>query len=90
MQQCVETLFRYLDNIVQNPAEEKYHKIRINNKVYQDRVGQLEGVQQFLQAAGFQLKSIPNAQQEPEDFWVLSNTQPEHIEYISVKISFYS
>jgi hypothetical protein len=53
--------------------------------VYQERVVQLEGVRQFLQAAGFQLKSIPNAQQEPEDFWVLSNTQQDHVEYLSVK-----
>nr|CAH0113438.1 unnamed protein product [Daphnia galeata] len=83
IQLCVETLYRYLDNIVQNPTEEKYHKIRINNKVYQERVVQLEGVRQFLQAAGFQLKSIPNAQQEPEDFWVLSNTQQDHVEYLS-------
>jgi hypothetical protein len=45
----------------------------------------MEGVRQFLQAAGFQLKSIPNAQQEPEDFWVLSNTQQDHVEYLSVK-----
>jgi hypothetical protein len=53
--------------------------------VYQERVVQMEGVRQFLQAAGFQLKSIPNAQQEPEDFWVLSNTQQDHVEYLSVK-----
>lgn len=53
--------------------------------MYQERVVQLEGVRQFLQAAGFQLKSIPNAQQEPEDFWVLSNTQQDHVEYLSVK-----
>ncbi|XP_057378920.1 UBX domain-containing protein 6-like [Daphnia carinata] len=83
VQQCIETLFRYLDNVVQNPTEEKYHKIRVNNKIYQERVAQLEGVQQFLQAAGFQLKSVQNAQQELEDIWVLSNTQPEHIEYIT-------
>ncbi len=53
--------------------------------MYQERVVQMEGVRQFLQAAGFQLKSIPNAQQEPEDFWVLSNTQQDHVEYLSVK-----
>ena len=79
-------MFRYLDNIVQNPTEEKYRKIRINNKVYQERVAPLEGVEQFLRAAGFQKKPMPNPQQELEDFWVLTNTQPEHIEYLIVNI----
>ena len=79
-------MFRYLDNIVQNPTEEKYRKIRINNKVYQERVAPLEGVEQFLRAAGFQTKPMPNPQQELEDFWVLTNTQPEHIEYLIVNI----
>ncbi len=79
-------MFRYLDNIIQNPTEEKYRKIRINNKVYQERVAPLEGVQQFLRAAGFQVKPMPNPQQELEDFWVLSNTQQEHIEYLIVSI----
>jgi UBX domain-containing protein 6 len=30
---CVETLCKYLDNIIQNPAEQKYRKIRMSNKV---------------------------------------------------------
>lgn len=83
VQQGVETLFRYLDNIVQNPSEEKYQKIRTNNKVYQERVAPLEGVQQFLRAAGFQIKQMPNPQQEMEDCWVFTNTRPDHIEYLS-------
>ena len=73
-----------MDNIVQNPSEEKYQKIRINNKVYQERVAPLEGVQQFLRAAGFQIKQMPNLQQEMEDCWVFTNMRPDHIEYLSV------
>jgi len=83
VQQGVEILFRYLDNIIQNPTEEKYQKIRINNKVYQERIAPLEGVQQFLRAAGFQIKQMPNPQQEMEDCWVFNNTRPDHIEYLS-------
>lgn len=83
VQQCIETLFRYLDNIVQHPGEEKYYKIRIQNKVFQEKVALLEGVQQFLLAAGFQLQSIPNAQQEMESCWIFSPDRPDYLEYLS-------
>ena len=86
VQQCVETLFRYLDNIVQNPDEEKYRKIRINNKVYQERVAPLEGVKQFLHAAGFELKQapVPNSPDEMEECWFYTSTAPGHIEFLTV------
>jgi UBX domain-containing protein 6 len=32
---CVETLCKYLDNIIKNPTEEKYWKIRMSNKIFQ-------------------------------------------------------
>lgn len=32
---CVETLGKYLENIINNPEEEKYQKIRMQNRVFQ-------------------------------------------------------
>jgi len=83
VQQCVETLFRYLDNIVQHPGEEKYHKIRIQNKVFQEKVAPMEGTEQFLAAAGFQLQLIPNAEQHTENYWIFSKDTPDSIEYLT-------
>lgn len=83
VRQCVETLFRYLDNIVQNPGEEKYHKIRTQNKVFQEKVAPIEGIQQFLSAAGFQLQSVPNAQQEMESCWIFSKQRPDYLEFLT-------
>nr|CAD7199034.1 unnamed protein product [Timema douglasi] len=54
VEQCVETLCKYLENILHNPGEEKYHRIRQSNRVFQERVAPLEGTQDLLQAAGFQ------------------------------------
>jgi len=90
VRQCVETLFRYLDNIVQNPEEEKYHKIRTQNKIYQERVAPIEGTQQFLIAAGFQLQQVPNAQQEMEHCWIFSKKRPDYLEYLTVIITHFS
>ncbi|KAK3768354.1 hypothetical protein RRG08_031143 [Elysia crispata] len=56
---CIETLIKYLDNIINNPSEEKYWKIRQSNKAFQERVACMKGTEEFLLAAGFSLKSLP-------------------------------
>ena len=56
---CIETLNKYLDNIINNPTEEKFWKIRQSNKAFQERVACMKGTEEFLLAAGFSLKSLP-------------------------------
>lgn len=68
---CIETLCKYLDNIMSNPDEEKFRKIRVNNKAFQERILPLQGTEEFLQAAGFQRRSLPGPNQVEEDFYVL-------------------
>jgi len=46
-------MFRYLDNIIEHPDEEKYRKIRKNNKVFCEKVAPAEGCEEFLEACGF-------------------------------------
>ena len=53
-------LHRYLDNILSHPGEEKYSKIRVNNKAFSERVCPVEGAMLFLEAAGFQQKLLPH------------------------------
>nr|KAG5702260.1 hypothetical protein BaRGS_030615 [Batillaria attramentaria] len=69
---CIETLIKYLDNIINHPDEAKYHKIRVGNKAFQERVACLKGTEEFLQAAGFVLRSLPHEDHE-ENFWVLDD-----------------
>jgi len=56
---CIDTLMKYLDNIINNPTEEKFWKIRQSNKAFQERVACVQGTEEFLHAAGFALKSLP-------------------------------
>ncbi|XP_078280066.1 UBX domain-containing protein 6 isoform X2 [Rhinoraja longicauda] len=68
-----ETLGRYIDNICNNPNEEKYRKIKLQNKVFQEKISELEGTHEFLQSIGFERKTIHVAGQEnEEDFYVLN------------------
>jgi len=87
--QCVDTLCKYLENIIQNPSEEKFQKIRMTNRVYQDRVAHMEGAQDFLIAAGFKVEKLPYQDGE-EDFWVFSEENLDSTETMQVSISFYT
>lgn len=80
---CVTTLQKYLDNIIRNPTDEKYQRIKISNRVFQEKVAPLEGTTQFLEAAGFIKQSITVNDCE-EDFYVFSDASPEAIENLQV------
>ncbi|XP_070536590.1 UBX domain-containing protein 6-like [Ptychodera flava] len=67
----VETICKYLDNIIGNPNDEKFRKIRTQNKAFQERVASLTGSEEFLQAVGFTRQMLPHQDTEAE-FFVLS------------------
>ena len=71
---CIETLNKYLENIIKNPGEEKYRKIRIDNKVFKEKVKDVKGVKELLTVAvGFvQVKLPANDGETEEDFYLLS------------------
>lgn len=71
---CIETLKKYLQNIINNPVDEKYHKIRMSNRILCDKVANAEGAQEFLTAAGFQQKIIDN-----DNFLVWSKDYPTEL-----------
>lgn len=82
---CVQTLCKYLDNLTDNPSCEKFQKIRINNKVFQDRVAGMEGVEDFLLASGFEMQQIPPSDEAPpEAFYVFPIEKLEHVESLPV------
>ena len=77
----MDTLCKYLDNIIQNPDEPKYQKIRCSNKVFQEKVAPIIGAKEFLQAAGFQLATMkPDPSLAEEEFWVFNAPEGVDIE----------
>ncbi|KAM4548486.1 UBX domain-containing protein 6 [Odontesthes bonariensis] len=72
---AVDIINKYVENICKNPTEEKYRKIKLSNKVFQEKVRPVEGSREFLQALGFVSLMLPvEGQEEEEEFLVL----PEH------------
>ncbi|CAO2179782.1 unnamed protein product [Urochloa humidicola] len=49
-----QLLLKIIANIVKNPAEEKFRRIRLSNPIFKDRVGNLQGGIEFLELCGFQ------------------------------------
>lgn len=76
---CVETLVKYLDNIIIHPEDEKFRKIRVGNKAFQERVACLKGTEEFMQAAGFVLCTLSHEDHQ-EDFLVLSEEMAKDLE----------
>jgi UBX domain-containing protein 6 len=55
---CIETLKKYLQNIIANPDEDKFHKIRMSNRIFCEKVAAAEGSLDFLRSAGFHEQEI--------------------------------
>lgn len=74
---CKETLVKIADNILNNPAEDKYRKIRIENKVFNENVYTLKYAQLLLSNTGFEARQMPVKDEEPdvkEDFYVFEKS----------------
>lgn len=51
---------RYLDNVYLHPEEERYRKVKLQSKVFQECVNCLEETHVFFAAIGFQSAVLPN------------------------------
>ncbi|KAI4468485.1 ubx-related [Holotrichia oblita] len=67
--ECMDVLCRYLDNIIANPTEVKFHKIRCQNALFKDKVEPIFGAVELLYAAGFRQQEIDH-NGTLEQFWV--------------------
>ena len=47
-----------MDNVVSNPDEEKYRKVRASNKAFQEKVCAVTGSVLFLEAVGFEQRNL--------------------------------
>ncbi|XP_065885217.1 UBX domain-containing protein 6-like [Dysidea avara] len=67
---CIDIICKYLNNLIENSTEEKYRKIRMSNKTFQEKVASVNGAILFLEAVGFAQQSLPHQDGE-EQFLVI-------------------
>ncbi|KAI1706788.1 PUB domain-containing protein [Ditylenchus destructor] len=70
---AIQVMQKYLNNILSNPEEEKFRKIRTSNKVFQEKVAATNGAVDFLQAVGFAVQMIPNEQTGEQESYLVLN-----------------
>lgn len=72
VQTCIETIKKIIQNISSHPGEEKYLKIRANNKALKERVFDVRGARDFLLGAGFHPQTLPGPEGgDLEEFLVM-------------------
>ncbi|XP_044737298.1 UBX domain-containing protein 6 [Chrysoperla carnea] len=76
---CVDTLCKYLENIVNNPTEEKYQRIRMSNRVFSEKVLPMEGALNLLLGAGFIEQNLTIDDKE-EKYLVFSQDRVENLD----------
>uniref|UniRef100_A0A0E0LX49 UBA domain-containing protein n=1 Tax=Oryza punctata TaxID=4537 RepID=A0A0E0LX49_ORYPU len=62
-----QILLKIIANIVKNPEEEKFRRIRLNNPVFKESVGSLQGGVEFLELCGFMKLTISGYLVMPKD-----------------------
>ncbi|KAG5394648.1 hypothetical protein IGI04_024611 [Brassica rapa subsp. trilocularis] len=53
MRRAFETLLMIVRNAAKNPDEEKYRRIRVTNRLFQERVGRFKEGMEFMELCGF-------------------------------------
>jgi len=74
----VNTLVRYVENLINNPEDEKFKKIRVQNKAFQTRIVPLVGGVEYLELVGYTL--ITDEGDSSEQYYIMLDTPPiEHM-----------
>lgn len=76
---CLDTIQKYLSNIMDNPGEEKYRKIRRANKTFAQKVAGCRGAVEFLKAIGFQEKDLPGPDGFQDQFLVMDKPDMDRL-----------
>jgi len=71
---CLSTLKIYTKNLMDNPQDPKFKKLKLDNKAFQSRIAPYEGAIDFLDALGFEKKEDCLEQRKGiPDGWLCGN-----------------
>lgn len=73
---AIETIRKYLQNIMENQNDPKFRKIRMSNKAFQERVLSVKGGREFLEAVGFEEREEENG--GASDKFLVMNEENAH------------
>jgi hypothetical protein len=84
VEQCVKTIHRMFENIVNFSGEEKYRRVKMEGRAFQDKIKDIEGGLELLLAAGFEEREEVSAAGVTEKFLVFPEERLGEIEQLRV------
>ncbi|KAF4522279.1 hypothetical protein B566_EDAN011975 [Ephemera danica] len=84
VEQCVKTIHRMFENIVNSPGEEKYRRVKVESRAFQDKIKDMEGGLELLLAAGFQEHEEVNTSGVAEKFLIFPEEHLADVEQLSL------
>jgi len=86
---CVEILNKFVQNILGKPDEPKYRKIRVENKIFKEKVYNCKYADLVLKKTGFTAESlsVTDDSEEKEDFFVYRGEQLDKLESLASALS---
>ena len=88
MDKCVEILNKFADNIINNPNEEKYRKIRVENAIFKEKVYTCKYADLVLKQSGFQARTIKLDDDKDDDVFLFEGNDLEKLENLKSALSF--
>lgn len=80
LDKCVEILNKFVDNIINNPSEEKYRKIRLENPIFKDKVYSCKYADMVLKKSGFEARTIKLDDGKDDDVFMFEANDLEKLE----------
>ncbi|XP_075252794.1 UBX domain-containing protein 6-like isoform X2 [Convolutriloba macropyga] len=76
-----DIFIRVFNNIIANPAEEKFQKLKCSTNAYKDKIEPMLGHAELLGAAGFELNHIQseNSPGSTDSIWINANPDVERL-----------
>ncbi|PAV57337.1 hypothetical protein WR25_13734 isoform B [Diploscapter pachys] len=76
---CIDTIGKYVSNILEHSDDPKYRKIKMSNRAFQEQITACKGGMAFLKTIGFEEKQeAPEGDAEPEKFLVMSEDRAQN------------
>jgi len=80
---AMELMAKLIDNIVQNPDQSKFRKVRLSNQVFSQRIASLSGHENFMKSFGFELEE----DKEHSDQAFVMNSTPGDLSLVRDKLN---
>ncbi|CAF0764119.1 unnamed protein product [Brachionus calyciflorus] len=87
LDKCIEIINKFVDNILANPSEEKFRKIRLENPTFKEKVYSCKYADMVLKNSGFIAKTVKLDDGSDDDIFLYEGNDMEKLENLKMALS---